>query len=615
MGSDKSVTMRKFMNERRLLTAMSFVLIGMSAFAQVQVDPRFIDLNERLEKKVSQIASGFLGNQTQFIVSVDVESVENAEALGSGGAGPQTDWIALEYASPGSSPLSSNTGNANLNMLPIQGVNILIQVSQNLGTERIDALQNLIKTSFTSLNPNVKVEAKLNPPPTLETLATKYGSGSAVLGALIITIGMLGLGVLFAKALGNVTEGIKSIRPQIGMKDDSELSIKLPEMPQGGVGAGLGALGGVPDSPKPVGLPSASYREQQRNLRTIGHYLAESPLLIAKSIGGTTLDLQGVRYLITQLPPPQQLVMKNILGPERLLKAQGAPDASQDLGGWLQGLVEKLEVKKLVGNSSIEEQLDSEVALKLCGADTDSMVKACMNFNDPAVWRVAMEFIPADSIRAKLKQADFAVWDQVFKASSSENLNLKTGARRLLDAVEKDGLSQGSAKSSFAQSNMEIVRDKLLPAAIDNLINKDLGEDDAFLSQLEAQNPELVKEVRKHFWTPSTLNQINDDDLKFAMDRMGKDQKIAVIASMPEDSSQRLMRLIPDGMGKRIITDTVARMRQDTDKNKIKAYKPVAREFLDYLRKQVEAGNITLNGGGSNEFSGSEPVSVIRNAA
>ena len=113
-------------------------------------------------------------------------------------------------------------------------------------------------------------------------------------------------------------------------------------------------------------------------------------------------------------------------------------------------------------------------------------------------------------------------------------------------------------------------------------------------------------------WTPRRLDVVDDESLKgIFMGRVDNDKRALLLFIFPEKQSQRLERFLPDGNGKKIVLDIVAKYRERAkdDKELVAKAKAFAREFLDALRSGVLVGAVKLKEGALDAMTGAKRVS------
>jgi len=324
-------------------------------------------------------------------------------------------------------------------------------------------------------------------------------------------------------------------------------------------------------------------------------------MLFVRSMSDDPSDLLGLKFMVAKFSPEARSKLKELLGMERILKASsyqaGEDVVGFDATGWIQQLIEKIELKKLAGGTVVEEALSSDESLLLSGVGAEGLFEAVLKVNTPAAWRVATDFLPPEELRRLGKGIDRAMWSNLVKGSLvHDRSEVHAAARQLIDLV-RTGSSENVILFKAHRERDEHFTKRLLPSLVDAILSQELGEDDAFVEHILRDSPEFAKILRASLWTPSRLADVNDDSLKTVFLGLDNGQRSTLLYILPDPHAKRLESYLPDSLMKRIVLDGADKLKTTADTETRDRARAMAREFLDYLRVQVANGKVQLKVG------------------
>jgi hypothetical protein len=327
----------------------------------------------------------------------------------------------------------------------------------------------------------------------------------------------------------------------------------------------------------------------------------ESPLLFVRSVTDDPADLMGLKFLVSKFSNEARAKLKELMGVERLLKASSFEAGDSVLGfnaaGWLQQLIEKIELKKLAGGTVIEEALSNDESLLLSNASQDKLLEAALKVNTPAAWRVVTDFLPMEFLKKRVRDFDRQMWTNVIKGSLVADVGEVNQAAKAVIDIVRMSVSENVVLFKAQRERDEHFSKRLLPPLIDTILGQELGEDDEFIGFIVAETPEFARVIRETVWTPSRLADLSDDSLKAVFLGIDNENKSYLVFAFPETVSKRLESFLPEGNAKKIVLDAVNRLRSTGDQALKDRARSLAREFMDHLRVGVLRGSIQLKEG------------------
>ena len=371
-----------------------------------------LELTESLERRIRQGTLDLLGPPARAVVSVTWKASDKKPSEVSQTTVEDSLLFSSYLPPPEAGQPKSPDDDASSAV-------VRIQVEKSISPEQIVAVENLAKNMLADFQgASVEVKADLPPPAKDESLATSQDPRSpasetsaapSALESFASRFGMLTLAasaLIAALALMGV---LKSSAHELSLSLRSLASIgsashaALPPSPTSLTTSSIPppALKGDTDrgaSPPPV---AASRLDFRRNLQIIERALEEVPVLFARSVGSSSSDLMGIKFLVAKLDAKSQGRIKELLGVDRILRAgsfrTGEDIVGFDAVGWIQQLAERIETRKLVGGSLLDEVLSKEEFLVLSNASPEAIFGSALKMNSPAVWRVVTEFVSVTS--------------------------------------------------------------------------------------------------------------------------------------------------------------------------------------------------------------------------
>jgi hypothetical protein len=601
------------------------------SFAQAPVKREVLEMTELSERRIRQSIQDYLGPDTRAVVSVYYKE----KGLSAPSPVPTTtteqvidnsNWMISGPYAPENPEQASTTNGTSIEM---ESVEVSIQVEKIVDAKSRAEIEKLAKESLRGLPVKVSVQSSLSPPVAqvvkdrkeaedaarkpasvsdvvdgaLEKFTKRYGPFAPLAASLLLFLGVLIVAMMLRSSAKEIAEGLKSMRPAVSNSGSQTISLNSPVSgsPQIENKGSTGALPGG-DTRRPA-LPAATSMggEVRKNLQFIESYLMETPLLFVRSVTDDPSDLMGLKFLVSKFSPEARTKLKELIGVERLLKASsyqaGEEVVGFNAGGWLQQLIEKIELKKLAGGTVIEEALSNDESLLLSNAAKDKLLEAALKVNTPAAWRVVTDFVSSDFLKARGREFDRQMWSNVIKGSLvADSKEVHEAARQIIDIV-RFSVSENTVLFKAQRERDEHFTKQLLPSLIDSILMQELGEDDEFIGFIVQETPEFAKTIRTTVWTPSRLKDISDESLKSIFMGLDTEKKSYLLFAFPPEHAKRFEGYLPEGNGKKIVMDAVGRLKATADQPLKDRSRALAREFLDYLRVEVLRGKIQLKEG------------------
>lgn len=589
-------------------------LVGVSAHAESVVRKDILEMTEQAERRIRQHLVDFMGPEERALVSVVINEKKSDPATDStpdASADRNNPWVLSgDYL-----PASIESGFNQERDFIVDSADVSIQFERALDPLRQKEVEAIagrvlkgIRTKVVinaSLDPSVKggnrAPASLSGPSFLDRFLKLLTSFMPIASAALVLLGLLAVGYMLKRSAEEIANGVKSIRPAqpkagaLGLSGPSPEDLKRLE--DKNTGKGEASHEGHRQGPPSV----MSGIELRKNLQAIERYLAESPLLFVRSVQDDATDLMGLKFLVSKVSDVAKQRMKNLMGVERILKAStfvaGEEVVGFDARGWVQELIEKIEIRKLAGGSVVEESLSAEESLLLQSAPQRDLFNVAIRLNSPSAWRVATDFMSSDFLRKNAGVLDESMWRLMVRGSGiSDSNEVRSAARALIERV-RVSVSENAVLSKSKKEGEDHFKRRILPSLVDSILMKELGDDDRFVEDLVSDAPDFGEILRQKVWTPSRLNQVADVDLKALFNRLDSNEKKAyLIFAMPAPHGARLQAFLPEGNSKKIVLDMVQRLNGTVDEEKRNQMRALAREFLDYLRAQSVSGQLRLQG-------------------
>jgi hypothetical protein len=436
---------------KKLLSVLMLLAMAVGALpvrAQVEINTEAEQFRQNVESKIIRMLETYLGARSKVLASVNFT---------------YPDPTAPETPTDASATASTETWLTG--KLRIESTQVDVRVSETLDDATIQQVQQLITRALQGLNPQVRIEkvafpeALPEPPKTdpkaeekkteapmdpLEQALHKYGALVPLVAALVVGLGLLlastSASRMVASAASEIAAGIRSMRPTVSSNPDKPLTISSSE-PIGGDSAKSGKTPPVPPR----------LREHFRNVAFAKKMIAENPLPFSRALSDSEEDLRGLRWLLTNIADEERRTLQKFISPERLLALSDLPSDGEnpwDSSAWLQNMVENLVVREIAGGSLVEKSLRSEQSLRISTADPQALFKIVTELNEPAVWRVALEFLPKERVIGALKRSDTQLWQTLFAGSSLDEATLRKGAEQIIERL-------GDASTTNARSSEE----------------------------------------------------------------------------------------------------------------------------------------------------------------
>jgi hypothetical protein len=586
--------------KRAWLGLLSLVATGALGASVHQIDAS--ELEERLERRVQLLVRDFVGPSLRSAVTVYAVPATSATpktaAQGSGAT-----WPLLGYIVPVPSSLLDSGDSARAVEFGEVKVGVLLEqvASEDLQKD----LKAFLESALAGYQPKVLVSAslpadspKVDPvrgpasedaqplPPTPLELLSRYAQPLVI---LLLALTLLVAGWLLASSLGKVAEGIRSIRPTpVGNSADKPLHIAQQLMDD-------------EKASEPKGPQALSEHEREHYLKTIEDTALEAPLLFMRTLGEDLADQLGARHLFALFGAEARTRFKDLLGRERLERLEEvADDASFDANTWLKGLAQRIELKRAFGSSTLERVLDRDQVLLFGRIEAEPLFEAARQLDEPGAWRVALEFLPADLLQRKGAELGAAFWRRVAEGAEESDDSLRRSAEGLAEILGGAGPSNTTSEAS--KEAARFLEAKLVPAVLSSIEAMPPGEDDLFLRELRDSSPELARRLRHLVWTPSRLASVEDASLAESLAKNSNDERALILYGLPEHERDRLLSLMPPGMSRSIVGDTLNRFVAESLDPTQDAHR-MAKQFLASLRDRAERGELKLTKDTNTGFS------------
>jgi|GEM_PF-1061553 len=623
--------------KRFILVLVAAFSMPSVSFAQAPVKGEVLEMTELSERRIRQSIQDYLGPESRAVVSVyykekgsiapsPVPTTTTEQVIGN------SNWMISGPYAPENPEQASATSGISIEM---ESVEVSIQVEKIVDAKGRAEIEKLAKEILRGVPVKVSVQSSLSPPVAqtvkerkdgedaarkpasvndvvdgaLEKFTKRYGPFAPLAASLLLFLGVLIVAMMLRSSAKEISEGLKSMRPAVSNSGSQTISLNSPASGTSQIENKGPALPGG-DARRPA-LPAATAMggEVRKNLQFIETYLMETPLLFVRSVTDDPSDLMGLKFLVSKFSPEARTKLKELIGVERLLKASsyqaGEEVVGFNAGGWLQQLIEKIELKKLAGGTVIEEALSNDESLLLSNAAKDKLLEAALMVNTPAAWRVVTDFVSSDFLKARGRDFDRQMWSNVIKGSLvADSKQVHEAARQIIEIV-RFSVSENTVLFKAQRERDEHFTKQLLPSLIDTILMQELGEDDEFIGFIVQETPEFAKTIRSTVWTPSRLNELSDDSLKSIFMGLDTEKKSYLLFAFPADHAKRFEGYLPEGNGKKIVMDAVARLKTTADQPLKDRSRALAREFLDYLRVEVMRGKMQLKEGALEGFESS----------
>lgn len=594
------------------------------AGSKIPMSRELRDLTDFYERRIRESVREFLGPETRAVVSVYIkgqavspgEPNTSVDQVLGGGQSSNSLLVGPYFAASAS---SRNSEGATDSDYRIESTEVSVQVESSVKPEQRERLANVVKATLREVPVKISIEANLEKasefagskdstkgrtpasimdvnveaPDAYSLFAQRFGVFVPLAAALILLLGVFAISSGLRAAAHEITEGIKTARPSGGGSAIAAPQIR-PALPIASESAKIGA--GKTSHSRQLGTGTPF--ELRRNIQTLERYLRESPNLILRSFGDAPEDILGLSYLISRMSPESNALLKDLLGVDRIVKLNAYRTSGEvigfDVNGWIQNLVERIELKRLAGGDVIEESMTSEQAALLSNVGEEQLLDVAMKQDTPAVWRVVSEFVSSDFLRRGGYILDDHVWMGLVRgAQVTDPVLVKGAVDELVDKLRAAASENAVVLRERTASRQHFIR-RILPMLVESVGEREFGEDDRIVDQVLGETPDFAELIYDRIWTPKRLDIVSDASLKgFILGPMFDNERRAyLIYALPEAQARRLETLIPDGTMKKIIVDMAARLRTTSDAEKKMAIRSWVRQFLDAVRVEVAEGRL-----------------------
>ena len=289
-----------------------------------------------------------------------------------------------------------------------------------------------------------------------------------------------------------------------------------------------------------------------------------------------------------------------MLGIEKLVKLNsyraGDEVVGFDVNGWVQHLVERVEVKRLAGGDVIEESVTPDQSALLSNAGEEHLLQAAIELNQPAVWRVVSDFVSSDFLRRGGHGQDDLLWMGLVRGSRvTDPTQVRSAVRDLVEKV-RTAASENAIQLREKIESRAHFSNRILPFLIESVMEREFGDDDRIVGQVVAEMPDFAELIYERIWTPRRLDDVTDAAMKeiFLGGSLDNERRAYLLFALPETQARRLEGLMSEGTMKKIVLDMAARLRTTADADKKASIRNWVREFLEAVRVQSLAGRIEL---------------------
>jgi hypothetical protein len=606
---------------RRLLASFYLLVLvtanGVSAQTP-SASQELRELTDFYERRVRQGVQDFLGPQARAVVNVYIKG----RAVAPGEPATSVDQVLKEDGRattllvgpyfPAVSELRAS-GVAVENEFRIEAAEVSIQVDSSLKPELREQLSAVVKATLREVPSTVTVEATLQAntlaeeatsagraPASIEVsgdawtrFAERFGIFVPLVSTLILLLGVFAISSGMRSAAHEISEGIKTVRP-VSNPTSLPTAVNRPALPS----PAERTRGSGDDNTGSRSQGGASPFELRRNVQILERYLRESPNLLLRSFGEAPEDILGLSYLISRMSAASNALLKDHLGVDRIAKLSSFRTSSEvigfDVNGWVQSLVERVELKRLAGGDVIEESMTPDQTALLSNVGQEQLLRAAMRSDEPAVWRVVSEFVSSDFLRREGHTSDDQVWMGLVRgARVTDPSVVKVAVEKLVDEL-RSAASENAVQLREKNESREHFLRKILPMLVDTVFEREFGEDDRIVQHLLAETPDFEKLVYERIWTPKRLDIVTDVSLKTFLlgPSFDNERRAYLIYALPEAQARRIEGLLPDGTMKKIVLDIASRLRTTADRDKKDGIRNWVRQFLDAVRVEVAGGRL-----------------------
>jgi hypothetical protein len=279
---------------------------------------------------------------------------------------------------------------------------------------------------------------------------------------------------------------------------------------------------------------------------------------------------------------------------------------------WLQRFVERVALRRVRGGSMVEAALGAETALQISAISVADIEAWLHDRTDAASWRLAAEFIPQERFSRLLDKMEADRWVMLADAAEASDKDLASAAKDLVDSKRE--------KNPETAKKAEVRKDYFQRVLVDPLVSalrkKQLSEQEDLLRQFEAAHPDLVDAVAARFWSVRQISRVPAEFLERAFRQLSTEEKVAVIASVPDALAKKFRGWVPEGNVKLIVEDRVSKVKSRGDKKELADVAEIAQRFVESLRQANLSGAFDLaTDGGKGEAKADAPAEKLRRAS
>lgn len=614
------------------LSLAALLLGAVTALAAVDVDPRVNELEKYLEAKLERHLSQ-LFPRIPLTVSVKVKPVDpNAKKENKKKTNDEEGpFVDLGYI-PFPVELSPDEQGAGQPSTPrgrirIESTQVFVQADARVSDSTLEQVRDSLTAALEGYAPAVtvrKLGKEIKPGKQLASENSGNGGGSGggggnvferrvqsesdveqreqdrknrvltaameAAGFLLLAVAIFLLALFLRRSFGALADSIKA------------LGGKAAAAAGGGLGDanvdGTFSLGGAASAlgiKLPLEEQGAAFR---RNHAAFREALEQKPEILAQELQATPEDADGLRWLLPTLKPEEQESLRKWLGPAKTRQllamagtAQGEnSDVLEARHRWLQHFVERVALRRVRGGSAVETAVGPEIALQISAISVADIEGWLQERTDAGAWRLAAEFIPQERFARLLDRMEGNRWVMLADAAEASDKELASAAKDLVDSKKE--------KNPEVARKAEVRKDYFTRVLVDPLVGalrkKPLSEQDALLQQFEAAHPDLIEAVSTRFWSVRQIERVPSEVLEKAFRGLGTEEKVAVMASVPDSLAKRLRAWIPEGNVKLIIEDRVNKISARKDKKELAAITETAQQFVESLRLANVSGSFDL---------------------
>ncbi|NCN41662.1 hypothetical protein GW916_10505 [bacterium] len=607
------------MTRHFLLILFLISLAPFSVFAQeaqkegTSIRPDVLEMSELAERRIRQSVVDLLGPESRAVVNVYIRSNFSVPTLSVKDVLRPKSLLLSDYLPPAPSDPEELLEKGSIQ---ISGAEVSIRVEQYVDATLRQEVEDIAKNILKGVNTSVSVEASLQEPvaqanrnsadrapasvvedTSFEGLLKRFSGLIPLLVGLLVFAGFITISSSVKNSAREIGEGLRSIKPASNSSTGGTLTLSAPELkalPQGDSASSENRRVLPPSTP-------VSNVEVKRNLEFIEKYIFDTPLLFARSIENDPEDLLGLKFLVAKVSSEAKTKLREIVGIEKILRATSYSLEQEivgfNAGGWIQRLIERIEMKKLAGGSVVEESLSNEDSLLLSSAPQERLFEVARKINSPEGWRVAADFLSSDYLKKRSKDIDPVTWKNLVRGSLiSEEGPVRQAAQSIISEIGIS-VSENAVMAKKQRESHDLFVNRILPSLSDSIYSMDFGEDDLFVNEILEEAPEYAASMAQFVWTPSKFDLFEDSVLSQLFERLDNERKSYLLVILPAKHAKRFESFLPDGNAKKIVLDYAAKLRASSDAKRKDTMRAFAREFLDYLRNQVKVGALALKEG------------------